>query len=208
MYVQLTIVVLGLLTGAMLVLRFFWWRLPDRLRTALLAIASVSVTLPVISLVSRWSTTSDRANTLLHWTAMVGYELILMRFSLLRPQWLSSFCAVVLLVPAFGSSLLLPLADIFDPKRSDVFEIGKAYLCERRPWDPIRGETPGFSLSVYYRPRIASFLRHRVQLSAFNTEECEASASTAWILSGSREVLFYCPAKPGQRPVEHILPLD
>jgi hypothetical protein len=208
MYVPLTIAVLGLLTGAMILVRFFWWRLPNRLRMVLLAIACISTMLPVISIATRWSTTSDKANAVLHWSAVAGYQLILMRFSLLRPQWLTSFCAVILIVPTFGASLLLPLTEIFPMKHRDVFEIGGRYLYERVPWDTTGTEVPGFTLMVYTRPRFAPFLRHRIQQSAFNAGECQASESSASILAETRQVLFHCPAKPGQQDIEHILPLN
>lgn len=208
MYVPLTIAVLGLLTAAMLILRSLWWRLPGRRRTALLVLAAMSATLPVISIVTKWSTTSDVANALLHWIALAGYELILIRFSLLRPQWLTSLCAVVLFVPMLGASLLLPLTEIFHRSHNEVFEIGGPYVCERSPWNTTGAETPGFSLTIYYRPRLVPFLRHQKQQSAFNADQCEASASMASILWGTGNVLFHCPPRPGQTPVEHVLPLN
>lgn len=207
MYVPITLAALGLLTGLVILLRGYWWRLPKRSRLALLAIASVAIVLPVVSLVSHWETTSARINSLLHWTAIAGYQLILMRFSLMRPRWLTTICAVILILPILGDSLLLPLSEIFRRNDSQVFTIGGPYLCERSPWATTATEVPGFDVRIFYRPRIAPFLRHRVQLSAFNSEQCEASASTASILPGAQQVSFYCPAKPGQAPVEHILPL-
>lgn len=207
MYVPTTLAVLGLLTGVVILLRSFWWQLPKRSRVILLAIASVAALVPVLSILTHWETTSAKVNALLHWTAVAGYELILMRFSLMRPRWLTTICAVILILPIFGASLLLPLTKIFKRSHAEVFSIGGPYLCERSPWATTATEVPGVDVKVFYRPRMAPFLRHRVQLSAFNSEQCEASASTASILPGAREVLFHCPAKPGQAPVEHILPL-
>ena len=199
--------VLGVLTAAILVFRFFWWRLPERLRSLLLSFAAVCAILPAVTLVTRWSITSTRANTLVNWIAIAGYELILLRFSLVRPQWLTSFCSIVLLLPVFASSTLFPLTQIFHPKDTELFRIGGPYLCERSPWQTSGGETPGFDVRVYYQPRFAPFLKHGLQRSAFNAEECEAAQSTAVIVPDSRRVLFHCPAKPGQGAVDHILPL-
>lgn len=207
MYVQMTFAALGLLTCAILALRFFWWRLPHRLRTLLLVLAGFSTILPAVSMVTKWSITYYHANTLLNWIAVVGYQLVLMRFSLVRPQWLTSICSVVLLLPIFGASLLFPLTAIFHPNDAEQFGIGGPYLCERAPWETRGGEIPGFDLSVYYSPRFAPFLKHRLQRSAFNTGECEAAISTASILHSSNEVLFHCPAKPGREAVERVLPL-
>jgi hypothetical protein len=207
MYIPTTLAVLGLLSGLVILLRSFWWRLPERSRAPLLAIALVAASLPVLSMVTHWETTSARINALLHWTAVAGYELILMRFSLMRPRWLTTICAFILVLPIFGDAFLMPLAKLFEPDDAEVFAMEGPYLCERSPWPTIGNKIPGFNLRVLYRPRIAPFLRHRVQLSAFNSEQCVASASTASILPGAQQILFHCPARPGQAPVEHILPL-
>ncbi len=208
MYVLMTIAAMGVITGAMILLRFFWWRSPWTARALLLAMACLSATLPILMIVTRWETTSDRANTLLRWIAFAGYELILMRFSLMRPQWLTSICAVVLLLPVLGTSLLLPLAELFHRKHKERFSIGGPYQCERSPWDISGTEVPGVNLTIYYQPKLAPFLHHQRQLSAFNAVECESSAATASILPGNKEVLFHCPAKPGGAAVERILPLN
>lgn len=208
MYVLVTIAALGVVTGAIILLRFFWWRMPREFRAALLIVACISATLPVFMIVTRWETTSDRANTLLRWMAAAGYELILMRFSLMRPQWLTSICAVILVLPIFGASLLLPLTELFHRKHREKFNVGGSYYCERTPWDISGTEVPGVNLTIFYQPGFAPFLQHQVQVAAFNAVECEASAATASILPDRRQVLFHCPAKPGGNAVEHILPLN
>jgi len=208
MYVQMTFAGLGLLTGLTLILRFFWWRLPPPVRAAALAVSAVTASLPAISLLTTWSITSNEANTLMNWIAIAGYQVLLLRFSLIRPQWLTSFCAVVLLLPIFAASMVFPLTDIFHPKDTDLLAIERPYLCERSPWAAIDGKVPGFDIRVYYQPPFAPFLKHRVQRSAFNTSECDAARATASILKDTNEVLFHCPAKPGRGAVDHILPLN
>jgi len=208
MYVLVTIAALGVVTGAIVLLRFFWWRAPLKIRAALLTGACVSATLPIFILVTGWETTSDRANTLLRWIAVAGYELILMRFSLMRPQWLTSISAVVLILPIFGASLLLPLTELFHKKHREKFSIGGPYYCERVPWDISGTEVPGVNLIIFYQPRFVPFLQHQIQLTAFNAVECEPSAATASILPGKRQVLFHCPANDGGTSVEHTLPLN
>jgi len=86
MYVQMTFAGLGLLTGLILILRFFWWRLPPPVRAAALAVSAVTAILPAISLVTTWSITSNEANTLMNWIAIAGYQVLLLRFSLIRPH--------------------------------------------------------------------------------------------------------------------------
>ncbi|MCL2660335.1 MAG: hypothetical protein FWD64_07455 [Acidobacteriaceae bacterium] len=208
MYFSRTIAILVLLTAAIFVLRFFWRRLPGRLRAALLTAAGICVMLQVLMILSRWSLTSNLANTLMYWAAAASYLLILMRFSLVRPRWLTAFCAVVLLLPIFSASVLLPLMEIFYYKDTDYFSIGKPYLCERRPWGGRRmPKNYGFSVSVFYEPRLAPFLKHRLRGSAFNIDQCQATASTAVVYESSDEILFHCPANPRGNAVNHILPL-
>ena len=207
MYVLITIAVLGVITGAMILLRSFWWRIPLRTRAALLTMACISATLPILMILTRWETTSDIANILLRWLAVAGYELILMRFSLMRPQWLTSISAAVLVVPILGASLLLPLAELFHRRPKVKFSIGGPYHCERLPWETSGTEVPGVNLMIFYRPRFVPFLQRQVQLGEFNAVECDPLAAAALLLPDKRNVLFYCPAKQGGA-VKRILPLN
>ncbi len=207
MYVLITIAGLGMLTGVVILLRFFWWRTPAQIRTALLTVACVSATLPILMILTHWETTSDSANILLRWIAVAGYELILMRFSLMRPQWLTSISAVILILPILGASLLLPLTEMFHRRPKVRFNIGGPYHCDRLPWDTSGTEVPGVNLIIYYRPKFAPFLHRQVQLGEFNAAECEPLAATALLLPDQRQVLFYCPAKQGGA-VKRVLPLN
>jgi hypothetical protein len=207
MYVQLTLAALGLLTIGMIVLRFFWRRLPDQLQTVLLAVACSSAVLPILSMVSGWSIRPAKGDALLHWISVAGYELVLVRFSLIRPQWLTSFCAVVLLLPMFGSSLVFPLVGAFHPAAIQSVAIDKNHHYERMAWDTTADEVPGFEIVVYRTPSFAPFLKHKLQRSAFNSDECVASEASASLLPDGRNVLFRCPAKPGGQAFARVLPI-
>lgn len=207
MYIPLTIAVLGLLTVAMIVLRFFWWRLPLRLQTLLPVIGAGLALLRLFSVALQWSTTSLQANVLLQWGAVLGYELLLVRFSLMRPQWLTAVCAAILFVPLFGSTLLLPLTKLFHRDPVEITSIGGSYLGERMAWESVAGQNTGYDLTVYYRPPLLPFLRHQVQRFAFNTVECDAAASYAVANPAQKTVRFFCPGNPGQQPLDHTLAL-
>jgi hypothetical protein len=211
MYLQRTYAALGLLTAAMIVLRFFWWRLPGRLQTVLLWFGAISAVLPAISLVTKWSITSDHANTFVNWLAIAGYLLILMRFSLMRPQWLTSLCAFILVLPIFSSALLYPLTDFFHPRdMTAAFQIEGPYRGERTESEASTTSDSDcriFDIKIYYLPRFAPFLKHRLQRSSFNTLECEADRTTATVLHDSAEVQFHCPANPGKQALDRVLPL-
>jgi len=212
MYLQQTYAALGLLTAAMIVLRFLWWRLPRRMQSALLWVGGISAVLPALALVTKWSIASNHANTLVNWVAIAGYLLILMRFSLMRPQWLTSLCALVLLLPVFSSALLFPLADFFHPRdMTAAFQIEGPYLGERTESEASTNDDSRcriFDIKVYYQPKFAPFLKHRLQRSTFNTLECDAARTTAIVLHDSGEVQFHCPAKPGKSALDRILPLN
>lgn len=208
MHVPLTIGVLSLLTGAILVLRLLWWRLPLLLRRLVLGFAVAMVLIRFSFLASQWSMTSTRLNAVLCWIAVAGYEILLARFSLMRPRWLTSISAVVLLIPLLGSTLLIPLTRIFDWAPADISPIGGNYICEKSPWDTDSSGNAGVDLVVYYRPPLAPFLRHVVQRSSFSDDQCDSAASSVVADTTLKVIHFRCPGRPGkQQDIEHTLPL-
>jgi len=208
MHVPLTFALLVLLTGIIVALRFVWWRMPPWLQSFLVAGAVAMFLIRFVFVVSHWSMTSTRLNALLCWTSAVGYEVLLVRFSLMRPRWLTSLSAVILLVPIFGSTLLLPLTRIFDWAPADISAIGGPYICEKSGWDTTVVGNSGMDLIVFYRPRFAPFLRHLVQRAAFADDQCESVASSAVADVTNKVVHFHCPGRSGkQTDIELTLPL-
>ena len=209
MHIPLTFALMGLLTGAALLLRVLWWRMPLWLRSLVLRLALIMVLIRFFFLVSQWSTTSTRLNALLCWTAVAGYEILLIRFSLMRPQWLTALSAVILMLPLFGSTLLLPLTRVFDWSPADISSIGGNYICEKSPWDTASIGNSGMDLIVFYRPPFVPFLRHIVQRNSFSDDQCDTAASSAVADPTHKVVHFHCPASTGkqQQDIEHTLPL-
>jgi len=208
MYVPITLGLLGLLTAAVFVLRFLWWRLPSWMRRLLLGCAAAMVAIRFVFLISQWSMTSTRLNALLCWTAVIGYEVLLVRFSLMRPQWLTTISAAILLLPLLGSTLLLPLTRVFDWSPADISAIGGNYICEKSPWDTAGNGTKGVDLVVFYRPSFAPFLRHLVQRSSFGDDQCDSSTAFAIADPINKIVEFRCSGHPGkQQDIGHTLPL-
>lgn len=209
MHIPLTIALLGLLTAATFLLRGWWWRIPIWLRRLVMGLASFMVLIRFFFLVSQWSTVSPRFNALLCWTGVAGYEILLARFSLMRPKWLTAPSAAILLLPLLGSTLLLPLTRIFDWSPADISPIGGHYICEKSPWDTASIGNSGVDLIVFYRPPYLPFLRHFVQRNSFSDGQCNSAASSAAADLTRRVIYFRCPALAGkqQRDVEQILPL-
>ncbi|RZU39892.1 hypothetical protein [Edaphobacter modestus] len=208
MHLPLTFGLLGLLTGAVVVLRLLWWRMPWWLRRSILATACALVLLRIGSIATQWSFTSTRLNAVICWTAVAGYEVLLARFSLMRPRWLTSISAIVLVVPLIGSTLLIPLTRIFDWSAADISELAGPYILEKSPWDTGDSGNAGVDLYVFYRPPLIPFIRHMSQRASFGDDVCNPSAASAELDPKKRTAHFHCPAKgDGKPPIDVILPL-
>ena len=208
MHLSLTFALLGLLTGAVLLLRMLWWKLPIRTRRGILVLACAMVLLRMGFIATQWSMTSTKMNDVICWMAVAGYEILLARFSLMRPQWLTTASAIVLLVPLMGSTLLLPLTRIFDWTVDDISKLPGPYILERNTWDTDGSGQSGMDMIVFYQPRLVPFVRHISQRASFGDDECDAETSTARVDPQSRMVHFHCPARGDGKPaIDVILPL-
>jgi hypothetical protein len=208
MHLPLTFGLLGLLTGAVLVLRLFWWRLPWWLRRAVLGLAIAMVLLRIGFIATQWSMTSTRMNAVISWLAVAGYEILLARFSLMRPQWLTTISALILLVPLIGSTLLIPLTRVFDWSSADISQLSGPYILEKSLWDTDGAGNSGLDMIVFYQPRLLPFLRHYSQRASFGDDECVPQEATVQNDPKKRTVHFHCPARgDGKPPIDVILPL-
>ena len=207
MYIPITIAALATLTAAMILLRIFWLRLPSRLRFFLIRASIAVITLHVLFVLTKWTTTSDRLNTLINWLAIAGYTLLVLRFSHLSPRWLTIPSTVILLVPLFAASILFPLARLFEPGSPRNIPIGNHLFYEVSPWAS-GGGNAGVDVLIYYIPPFAPFMRHKLQVIPYNDGECNSSATFATLLN-PKAVLGRCPRWPNQPPgtVDKRLPL-
>lgn len=209
MNIPITIAALASLTAAMILLRIFWLHLPSRLRYFLIRASIAVIALHVFFVLTKWSTTSDRLNTLINWLAIAGYALLVVLFSRLSPRWLTIPSAVILLVPIFAASILIPLTRLFDPGSPRNIPIGNHLFYEIYPWTNTGGGNAGVDVIIYHIPPFASFLRHKLQVIPYNDGECNSNATTVTLLSNPKAVLGHCPRWPNQGPgtVEKRLPL-
>ncbi len=208
MHLPQTFVLLGLLTVAVFVLRLRWWRLPSWLRGLILVAAVAMLLLRIGFIGSQWGFTSTRLNALLAWFSVAGYLVLLARFSLMRPQWITSIGSVILLFPLVGSTLLIPLTRVFDWSAADIIDLEAPYILERSPWDTDSSGNSGMDLIVFYRPPLFPLVRHMVQRAAFSNEECRAAEATAQSNMEQQTVHFHCPALNTSKPaIDLVLPL-
>ena len=209
MYIPLTTAALALLTVAMLLLRIFWSRVPPRLRFLLIRASIAIIIFHGLFVVTKWTTTSDRLNVFINWLAIAGYELLVLLFSRLSPRWLTLPSTIILLIPLFASSILVPLTHLFEPASHENLSLGDHLFYEVSPWSNAGGGNKGVDVIIYYRPPFAPFMRHKLQSIPFNDQECNSRAASAVAFPAKKSVLGRCPNWPSQASgtVDKVLPL-
>jgi hypothetical protein len=209
MYIPLTTAFLALLTIAMLLLRIFWSRVPPRLRFLLIRASIAIIILHGLFAATKWNTTSDRLNAVINWMAVAGYELLVLLFSRLSPRWLTLPSTIILLIPLFASSILVPLTHVFEPAPRRNASLGDHLFFEVSPWSNAGGGNKGVDVIIYYRPPFAPFFRHKLQSIPFNDQECDSGAASAVAFPVKKAVLGRCPNWPSHASgtVEKLLPL-
>jgi hypothetical protein len=210
MQVLLTTAVLASLTLAIILLRVYWSRVPARVRSFLVYAGLAMILIHVAFAVTKWSSISDRLNSIINWGAVAGYQLIVVLFTLYRPRWLTTISAVILILPVFASNILLPLGDLFSTTSPSISRIDSRYIYAKNLWnEPGENRNSGADLMVFYQPRFFP-LRRKVQRASFNNMQCNASASSANVDRVRKIIHFHCPAsstQAGSDPIDLLLPL-
>jgi hypothetical protein len=195
----LTFAVLAILTGALILLRLRWTQLSRRSHKVLVGCAVAALILYGFTFAAGWSTSSNHLNAAIYWAAIAGYELLLLLFTLLRPRWLTSIIAAVLIFPILSASAFLPLAELFNPAPHTVVSIGPNLISDRAPWGTGTAPSSGFDLTIYSHPSWTHFFRRRRQASHYYSGQCDASRSSATLQPDGKHVLMSCPAAPNQQ---------
>jgi hypothetical protein len=198
MDIAITVVILGLLTVAVLLLRIFWLRLPSGFRTFLIRGAVAIILLHLFFVATKWGTTSTRVNAVITWLAIAAYELLILLFSRLSPKWLTSLSAVILLIPLFAASSLFPLALVLQRDSFVRVPLGNHLFYKIEPWGNNGAGNSGVDLNIYYIPPFAPFLSRKVGTQPFNTEHCNAFAAYALPGPEPKTVITRCPYSPAQ----------
>jgi hypothetical protein len=209
MYIPFTTAALALLTVAMILLRIFWSRVPPRLKFLLIRASIAIIVLHGLFAVTKWNTTSERLNVFINWLAIAGYELLILLFSRLSPRWLTLPSTIILLIPLFAATILVPLTHLFEPAARKNLSLGDHLFYEISPWSNAGGGNKGVDVIIYYRPPFAPFLRHKLQSIPFNDRECNSRAASAVAFPAKKTVLGRCPNWPSQASgtVDKLLPL-
>ncbi len=200
MHLPLTYAVLAAVGIGLLLLRWRWMTLSRSVRHLLISLAIMAVIVRLLELGLRCSTASFRVDAFLSWLCIAGYGLVLVRFSLVRPRWISVPVCVVLALPVCFASFVLPLTELFDRTPPTVAQLGNGLYSERRRIETSPVAVNGAEFDIYSRPAWAPFLRRQRETTRLFDTQCDTSAMYAELLPGSRMVRVTCPDWPGHRP--------
>jgi hypothetical protein len=194
----LTFVGLAIMTGALILLRLRWTRLSSKTQKILVYCAFAALIFYALISVTLWSTSSTHLNAVFYWCAVAGYEFFILLFTLLRPRWLTSIIAAVLILPILSASPFLPLAELFNPAPHTIVSIGPNFISDLAPWGAGTAPNSGFDLIIYSHPSWTHVIRRRRQACHYYSGQCDASKAYATLQPDGKHVLMSCPAAADQ----------
>jgi hypothetical protein len=199
-HVPQTILTLTLFTLAIVFVRIRWDHLSATFKRGLILFASVSVGLMAMSSIGKVSTTVDRLNSAIYWCAVLSYIFFVVLFTRLRPHWLTTLIAIVLILPLLSDSFFLPLAGIFSNLPHDTKPLGNGLVSDLVPIDAITIGARGADMGIYRRLSWLPLLQRRRQAARYFSTQCNASAAYAVLQPDLIHILMVCPALPDHPP--------
>ena len=210
MHVPLILVTLLVCIAAIVRLRLRWPSFSSTRKRRLVTFAVAYLFLFPVVLFSGICTTVDHFNTLVYWGFICSYIFLVILLTLLRPFWLTSLIAVILILPLLSASVFLPLGAIFSTKPHIIRSIGGGFYTDLDPLDAVTAGASGADLGVYKRRWWAPLLQRKfIGVRYFNTQ-CNTAAAYAELKPESHGMLFVCPVGPGFPPEDtrrYLLPL-
>ncbi len=198
MHVLYIAVCLAAVSALVLLLRQRWWQLRPLTRRLALALSFAAIAMEGLLRSSGWSFSSNWANGVLYWAVILGYELLLARFSLMRPRWLTATIGLVLALPLLSASIFLPLGIVFDRTPHTVVPLGRGLYSERVRLNVSPIAVSGVDFDVYTRSRLLPFFRRRHQGARLYDTQCDTAETSATLQPDGKTLLVTCPPWPGQ----------
>jgi hypothetical protein len=194
-----TLATLAIFTAIFLAVRQRWHGLSPRTHRICITAALVLLTFSALKSVAGWSYASDTLNTLLEWCRDLSFIFLMLLFTTVRPRWLSLPIAVILILPIFASSVILPLGEIFNSAPITYVDLGSNIQTVKIPFYK-NEHNSGVDFVVYYRPAWMPLLRHRITGDRFVNTQCNASETFAILDLASKptHVIVHCPAWTSQ----------
>jgi hypothetical protein len=193
MHVPITLAALACLTALLIVFRQLWPRLRPSVQRLLLALAIFFILVSALMYALGWNTVSPFVNAGLRWLAVAGYEFILILFTRLRPRWLTTLTATVLLLPILGASIFLPLTFLFDRDPVETTRIAPGLLFTKAPWDAAGMGNRGMDLTLSRIPSRLPLLRNQITTIRLYDTQCDTSATSASFEVATHIVHIHCP---------------
>jgi len=194
----LTLGTLFILIAALIGLRLRWPRLSPRTRKACIAAALTLFTLSAISTVTHWRLASGILDSLLEWSRDLSYIFLVLLFTVLRPRWLTIPIAIILILPIFSASIVLPLGGLFAFGSDTVVDLGNHLRAETTPFASPQ-HASGVDIAVFYRMPWMPLLEKRVAGAHILNTQCNTAKSFVVIdRDPPGHIVFHCPAWPGQ----------
>lgn len=197
MLVLLIFAVLATFVTALVFLRFRWPSLSAQSQHFMIGTACVIPVVTGIAAITKWASTSPRLNAGVYLAFLLSYAFFLTLFTHLRPQWLTTIIAVILIVPLFSASVFLPLGKLFKTPPATI-SLGDGFFSERAPWGSGSAPSSGTDLTIYYRPAWLPFLQRKLLSSRYYGGQCNAWAAYAVLRPDHWSALMVCPPWPGQ----------
>ena len=202
-----TMLALILLIVSAIALRQRWPRLSRSARVACLLTAVLLMLTRSLCDAVRWEIAYSRINDLLIWGRIVGYVVLVVLFTRLRPRALTIAAAVVLLLPLLSASVYLPLELVFDPTPRRLTDIGDRVMLEQTSWRRAGNDNRAVDYVLSQRSRRLPFLQHTFQVGRIYRTQCDTDHLSAFFTRRG-DVILHCPGgEPGDPPLDEEIPL-
>jgi hypothetical protein len=197
MLVLPTLAILGIFIAALVLLRFRWPAFSAQSQRFMIIVACVIPAITGIAAITKWISTSPCVNAAVYLAFLLSYSFFVILFTRLRPRWLTTIIAIILIAPLLSASVFLPVGRLI--KASTVTRsLGDGFFSELAPWGSGNTQTSGTDLTIYYRSAWMPFLQRSQLSSRYYGGQCNAWAAYAVLQPDHKSALMVCPPWPGE----------
>jgi hypothetical protein len=196
-HVPATLALFASLLILLVVLRLRWPRLSNQLQRLMIVAACAALAIQGLISVSGWTLNNSLLRVTIYWAAMVAYEFFILLFTFLRPRWLTTMIAIVLILPLLSASIFLPLAALFDHSEHHAQLLGDTIWSETTPWNSVLGSISGTDVDIFERNSHIPFLRKSLGGVRFYSSQCDIAGLKIKLQPDRRSIYFHCPNRSG-----------